>query len=210
MARQAFRRYHRGAGLIRRALHVFAGYSTSGELALGSSQVSAMHACPPFLYRYRSMSSPAARARAREIVVDSRLYCAALHTFDDPYEARFVSVPDSSFAEDYRASLETEFSACCFSEPADHALLWSLYADGHRGICLEFSATHPHALWSTRNQSSMTTLFQWSTFASAPGKTTHALSTFERPRPGDTRPSGDCSAQIHRGRHRSRHPSSRL
>lgn len=104
-----------------------------------------MYSCPPFLYRYRSMSTPAARERAREIIVESQLYCAALHTFDDPFEARFISLPDPTFADRYRSSLANEFSACCFSEPADHGLLWSLYAEGHSGICIEFSATHPHS-----------------------------------------------------------------
>lgn len=32
---------------------------------------------------------------------------------------------------------------CSFSAVADNDLMWSFYADQHRGICLEFDATHP-------------------------------------------------------------------
>ena len=33
---------------------------------------------------------------------------------------------------------------CCFSEAIDETLMWSHYAEGHRGIAIEFDAAHPY------------------------------------------------------------------
>jgi Protein of unknown function (DUF2971) len=43
-----------------------------------------------------------------------------------------------------RRKMRCEFGVACFSAKCDDLLMWSHYADGHRGICLEFDASfHP-------------------------------------------------------------------
>lgn len=44
-------------------------------------------------------------------------------------------------AEQYHQSLEKNYRICSFSDKATHPLLWSHYANSHRGFCLEFDAT---------------------------------------------------------------------
>jgi len=38
----------------------------------------------------------------------------------------------------FRSEIERETGICCFSEKHDDILMWSHYADSHRGVCLEF------------------------------------------------------------------------
>ena len=40
--------------------------------------------------------------------------------------------------KDYLAELRREINVCCFSEKNDDILMWSHYADKHRGFCREF------------------------------------------------------------------------
>lgn len=43
--------------------------------------------------------------------------------------------------EENRNSIR-EFGVACFSEDFDNILIWSHYADGHKGVCLEFDANY--------------------------------------------------------------------
>jgi hypothetical protein len=36
-----------------------------------------------------------------------------------------------------------QFGLACFSECVDDILMWSHYADGHRGFCMEFNTAYP-------------------------------------------------------------------
>lgn len=47
----------------------------------------------------------------------------------------------SSFAERYHEYSLYHMGCCCFSEEKNHLLMWSHYADGHRGYCLEFDTS---------------------------------------------------------------------
>jgi hypothetical protein len=40
-------------------------------------------------------------------------------------------------------TVNAEFRICSFASDSKHPLLWSHYADAHRGVCLVFSAEHP-------------------------------------------------------------------
>jgi hypothetical protein len=40
--------------------------------------------------------------------------------------------------QEYLADLRREINVCCFSEKRDDILMWSHYADMHRGYCIEF------------------------------------------------------------------------
>lgn len=53
------------------------------------------------------------------------------------------------FKSEFRLGLEQQNGILCFSELDDHMLMWSHYADAHRGICLKFAA-NTDALRSAR------------------------------------------------------------
>jgi hypothetical protein len=68
--------------------------------------------------------------------------------------ARGISLPYSGPTEEFKAKVKTgyqkayeervkrlqERGVACFSAKVDDILMWSHYADGHRGFCLEFDA----------------------------------------------------------------------
>lgn len=59
---------------------------------------------------------------------------------DDPYTVR---PSDLKAFEEYRAnilSLHQNSGICCFSAVPDSMLMWSHYADHHRGFCIEFDS----------------------------------------------------------------------
>ena len=45
--------------------------------------------------------------------------------------------------ENQQEEFLTQIGCSCFSEVRDNILLWSHYADGHKGICLEFDTSFP-------------------------------------------------------------------
>jgi hypothetical protein len=111
---------------------------------------------PPRLYKYRSLS-PAHLRFTEQIFVRNELYFSPLGTLNDPSEGEHTSyfpafndpvmsdpdVQEMLGAEFLKGQtdLETIKSAigvCSLSERADDPVMWSHYADGHRGICLEF------------------------------------------------------------------------
>lgn len=53
---------------------------------------------------------------------------------NDPYECFFI---DNTNTTIYRDLIST-FSVCCFSKNMDNILMWSHYANSHRGVCLEW------------------------------------------------------------------------
>lgn len=53
---------------------------------------------------------------------------------NDPYDCFFL---DNTNTTVYKKLLST-FSVCCFSKNMDNILMWSHYADHHRGVCLEW------------------------------------------------------------------------
>jgi len=60
-------------------------------------------------------------------------------------EERSAKNPDSLSPSDvyFRRQLAATNGVACFSELPRHLLMWSHYADSHRGFCLEFSTSYP-------------------------------------------------------------------
>ena len=115
------------------------------------------------LYRYRSIATSELAEFARQIVVDNKLYFASLDQVNDPFEFRLADSStreEPSFDEKLRARLIHQgisrlIAIVSFTEVVDDLLLWSHYADGHRGICLVFDvdvgrapfSVYPVAYW---------------------------------------------------------------
>ena len=53
-----------------------------------------------------------------------------------------------SFPDDFRHSPRTSCAVCCFSELFGDLLMWSHYAGGHKGLCLEFSAASADSMFA--------------------------------------------------------------
>lgn len=107
---------------------------------------------PAVLYKYRSLSDESSQRFTRSILVDGALYFASPRELNDPFEGRFAI----SFDEKTRSEL-TEMQLYAEKHLADHVretigifsltpkcdniLMWSHYADSHRGICIGFNTT---------------------------------------------------------------------
>jgi len=92
-------------------------------------------------------------------LVDPGLYFAKTDSLNDPFDcridlkqsfaraasstsgdrkkwlSRFLDTP--SFFENWKAVFDS-FGVCCFSSVTDETLLWSHYADNHKGVCLAY------------------------------------------------------------------------
>src|SRR5258707_13661808 len=49
-----------------------------------------------------------------------------------------IATPEAHIHEDLRKVFREEASFCTLSEKHDDKLMWAHYADGHKGICIEF------------------------------------------------------------------------
>ena len=56
---------------------------------------------------------------------------------NDLFKKEVKIAAEKSFEERNKINLY-ERGVCCFSEKKDDILMWSHYADGHKGFCLEF------------------------------------------------------------------------
>jgi len=108
---------------------------------------------PPLLYKYRSLAS-GCREHTLALLERMEIYYASPKELNDPMEFKSkleVSIPsiehvdwnDTSnpLVHDVRSEIEMSKSSlgiCCFSECPRSHLMWSHYADSHRGICVGF------------------------------------------------------------------------
>lgn len=116
-----------------------------------------------FLYKYRSLSP---LEHVLDIIVHQRLYCAPYEQLNDPFEGQFqttlsaplffragsrVGEPLVRYKERKAIpdlALQTSNTrVCSLSSSATDVRLWSLYADGHKGIAfeLDFAGIEDHA-----------------------------------------------------------------
>lgn len=99
------------------------------------------------LYKYKS---PTPFEHVADILMNERLYCAAYHRMNDPFEGVFL---DSIRMGDRQLSVLTtpddiippedalEARICSLSSDGSSTLLWSLYAQRLEGVCVEIDCT---------------------------------------------------------------------
>ena len=117
------------------------------------------------LFKYRSFAGDVARRRTRRVVAERQIYYAAPNQFNDPFDCDVCLCMDGAdlgalglpncgdgnakvkaYSENWlRNEATKEYAVLSLSAVADSLLMWSHYADCHRGICLElqFEATEP-------------------------------------------------------------------
>lgn len=119
---------------------------------------------PRALFKYRSLSS----INTYKIFVNKKLYFSTPKDFNDPFDCKINAVisDEDDFAlslakygsnEGVMPAIENGYDInntidkvlnskgiCSFSKKKDNILMWSHYADSHRGICLEFDITEDY------------------------------------------------------------------
>jgi hypothetical protein len=87
------------------------------------------------LYKYRPIAN---WKFFKDIVVKSRLYAAPFPTLNDPMEG-LLYLFDKEVSRRYRASVRNasaRLRICSLCEKSDNTLLWSYYADAHKGVAI--------------------------------------------------------------------------
>ena len=128
------------------------------------------------LYKYRALDTEERVEQVRDIIVNHRLYCASVDSFNDPFEFRaniLLDAPEqikikmavekmcqtnpNVTQEEVRKLAPAFLKECEHNGPdrikrrifedygivsltgvLQNILMWSHYADGHKGICIEF------------------------------------------------------------------------
>jgi Protein of unknown function (DUF2971) len=70
-----------------------------------------------------------------------RLKISTIDQLNDPFEALSIALSNKSLRSEWqkaKSRFSTEYGLLCFSATWSSALMWSHYADRHRGICLGF------------------------------------------------------------------------
>jgi hypothetical protein len=78
---------------------------------------------------------------ALENIIKRRLKIARLNDLNDPFEFMCVDMRDSEIRKAFRetlSDLSERTGVLCFSRAWHNPVLWSHYADKHKGVCLGF------------------------------------------------------------------------
>jgi len=128
------------------------------------------------LYKYRALDTKERIEQVRDIIVNHRLYCAPVDSFNDPFEFKMRTSfdapeqiktemaiqqllkkhPNITFDEARKLApafldecerngpdrikqrILNDYGIVTFAGVLQNILMWSHYADGHKGICIEF------------------------------------------------------------------------
>ncbi len=99
------------------------------------------------LYKYKSLAN---LWHVLDVVVNQRLYCAHWSRLNDPLEGRYEvylgkkSHKIESIMIDRIEQARDGFRIASLSANATNFLLWSHYADGHKGIAIEMDIPEDH------------------------------------------------------------------
>ncbi|MFT5581477.1 MAG: hypothetical protein ACI9G9_000728 [Psychromonas sp.] len=81
------------------------------------------------LYKYHSINKNLIWS-----LIEKKNWYSKFENLNDPFEALFNDETNTGIYGNLRSSMRI----CCFSKNRDEILMWSHYADEHRGVCLEF------------------------------------------------------------------------
>jgi hypothetical protein len=99
------------------------------------------------LYKYKSLQN---LWHVLDIIVNQRVYCAKWNELNDPLEGRYevyLGTKSSSIQEimvDRIEKAKNKHRVASLSADLKNFLLWSHYADGHKGIALEIDIPENH------------------------------------------------------------------
>src|SRR5260221_11935201 len=81
------------------------------------------------LYKYHNININLLKCLHKKMNWYSRI-----DQLNDPYEFYFVDNTGTTVYDSFKKSL----CVCCFSKNMNEILMWSHYADNHKGVCLEW------------------------------------------------------------------------
>lgn len=104
---------------------------------------------PPVLYRYRNLGDVSNRrgkvlVRELDALETGTLWCGSYRNMNDAMEGLFQAGdevrghPDWRHARDIIRHDKSQLGVACFSETADHPLMWAHYGNAFKGICVEY------------------------------------------------------------------------
>jgi len=108
---------------------------------------------PKILYKYRSIAPSLRESYVRSLLAHQspKIYLSTPSEFNDPFECQPEVLVDSGdplvagksrleVLDTVRANLRDQMLVYSMSAINNHILMWSHYANSHRGICLGFAA----------------------------------------------------------------------
>src|SRR5262245_23966877 len=99
---------------------------------------------PEFLYRYRSIPSPAVLRRELAAITQQRLWFSRYEILNDPMEGFYQHSRGAAKSNDVeeKANLllreKAKIGICCLSDTKDNELMWTHYAGNYMGICVGY------------------------------------------------------------------------
>lgn len=90
----------------------------------------------PTYFKYRSLEN---WDHILDILINNRLHAAEFGKLNDPMEGLFRYDPDVADQKllNRIVQVKRQLKICSLSETSDNELMWSYYANGHKGICIE-------------------------------------------------------------------------
>lgn len=95
------------------------------------------------LFKYRSLKN---FENFLDILLYNRLYGAPFDILNDPMECTFQTIDLSGIDAKKLREERKKLRICALSQNRSNNLMWSHYADGHRGCCIAFEVS-PTPLW---------------------------------------------------------------
>ncbi len=93
------------------------------------------------LYKFRALASCEDFCRIRDIIKTGKFYFSDWDKMNDPMEGYFSYLNDKEGQgkelADEIAGEKGKYKICSFSDSWDNILMWSHYADNHKGVCIE-------------------------------------------------------------------------
>lgn len=110
-------------------------------------------AVPDKIYKFRSLHGDSFKF-TQDIFVNQRIYLSKIAEFNDPNEANyFITLePDNPYSgwanTGHYANMLSKVGVYSLTEENLNVLMWSHYAAGHTGICIEFDSSKGSRLFS--------------------------------------------------------------
>lgn len=84
------------------------------------------------LFKYKSTD------HLEDVIINKRLWCSRYDALNDPMEWAFVSRENYNTVIEVLNTLKKEdYRICCLSKSEQYGLMWSIYGDEHRGVCID-------------------------------------------------------------------------
>ena len=100
------------------------------------------------LYKYLPFNE-----NSLSLLINEQIWCPKASTLNDPFEFRFHMIgthddgrPIAQSSVEKAINNTKELGVISLSEINDDILMWSHYAEGHTGFCIEFERSHDNAL----------------------------------------------------------------